>query len=60
MKCPLSGHEIMSHYSIKPGPEIGKMQKLIMEALLEGKLSLTHNKQVYLNYLDDRLQKEEI
>jgi len=58
LKCPLTGYDIMNYYKIKPGPEVGKMQKIIIEALLSSKLNQVYNKQIYFAYLDEERNKK--
>lgn len=38
IKPLLNGHEIMEKFNIKPGPMVGKIQKTVLEAQIDGKI----------------------
>lgn len=38
MRPPLDGNEVMEFLDVPPGPEVGKVLKLLLEARLEGKI----------------------
>ena len=39
VRCPLDGFEIQKILDIDPGPEVGKAKKMIVEAILDGKIT---------------------
>ncbi len=48
---PVNGNEIMEMFNIKTGQEIGKLKKLIKDAILDG--DVKNNKKDAINYLKD-------
>jgi putative nucleotidyltransferase with HDIG domain len=54
-KSPVDGREIMRLFQLDPGPQIGRIKKIIEEAILEGKIPNEHD--AALNYLK-QYQKE--
>jgi poly(A) polymerase len=48
-KSPVDGKEIMQLFQLNPGPQIGKIKKIIEEAILEGEIPNDHD--AALNYL---------
>jgi poly(A) polymerase len=43
-KSPIDGNEIMKFFAIKPGPKIGKIKKVIENAILDGIIPNEHDK----------------
>jgi tRNA nucleotidyltransferase/poly(A) polymerase len=39
VRCPLDGFEIQKIMAIGPGPEVGRVKKMIIEAILDGKIA---------------------
>jgi putative nucleotidyltransferase with HDIG domain len=48
-KSPVNGNEIMTLFNLSPGPEIGKIKKMIEEAILSGEIPNEH--QAALSYI---------
>ncbi|HEX67680.1 MAG TPA: HD domain-containing protein [bacterium] len=62
IKCPVDGWEIMNKYNIKPGPLVGKIKNLILEAVISGELpEKCEDKEIYFEYVEKKLNlKEEL
>jgi len=43
-RSPVDGNEIMRFFSLQPGPKIGKIKKVIENAILDGKIPNEHDK----------------
>lgn len=41
-KSPVNGNEIMTLFNLSPGPEVGKIKKIIEEAILSGEIPNEH------------------
>jgi len=46
------GNRIMKHYDIKPGPEVGELRSLLLEAIEKGDLPERADEDVYIEFLD--------
>ena len=56
-KSPVNGHEIMTLFNLAPGPEVGKIKKIIEEAILSGEIPNEHNAAVtYITNLQKQIQ----
>jgi putative nucleotidyltransferase with HDIG domain len=55
-KSPVNGNEIMTLFNLAPGPQIGKIKRIIEEAILSGEIPNEHN--AALAYLSN-LPKEQ-
>jgi hypothetical protein len=42
-KSPVNGNEIMTLFKLSPGPKIGKIKKIIEEAILSGEIPNEHD-----------------
>jgi poly(A) polymerase len=42
-KSPVNGNEIMTIFNLPPGPEVGKVKKIIEEAILSGEIPNKHS-----------------
>ncbi len=42
-KSPVNGNEIMTHFNLSPGPQVGKIKKMIEEAILSGEIPNEHD-----------------
>lgn len=58
VKSPLNGYEIMEYFKIEPGPLIGKIQKFLVEEILNGNLLLEMQKNVYFDYVKNNFKEE--
>ncbi len=56
-KSPVNGNEIMTLFNLSPGPQVGKIKKIIEEAILSGEIPNEHN--AALSYILN-LQKEKL
>lgn len=56
-KSPVNGNEIMTLFNLPPGPQVGKVKKIIEEAILSGEIPNEHN--AALSYILN-LQKEKL
>jgi hypothetical protein len=56
-KSPVDGNEIMTLFTLVPGPQIGKIKRLIEEAILSGEIPNDHD--AALLYLSN-LPKDQI
>jgi len=54
-KSPVNGNEIMTIFNLSPGPEVGKVKKIIEEAILSGEIPNEHT--AALTYIRN-LQKQ--
>lgn len=50
-KTPISGKTIMEHFNLLPGKEVGKLKKIIDEAILNDKLKVDSSEKECLDYL---------
>lgn len=51
VKSPLDGNIIMQEFHLGPCRKISEIKDLLINALIEGKLKLNENKQVYIDYV---------
>lgn len=51
IKSPLDGYEIMAEFNLTPSKRVGEMQKLLIDALIEGRLQPNEDRQIYVDYL---------
>ena len=59
-KCPVDGHEIMTLFNLAPGPEVGKIKKIIEEAILSGEIPNEHDTAVtYITNLQKQMQDDQ-
>jgi len=58
LKCPLGGKSIMEHFNLSTGKIVGRLKKDIMEALVNGELTLGESEEVYLNFLAGKIHRE--
>lgn len=56
-KSPVNGNEIMTLFNLSPGPQVGKIKKIIEEAILSGEIPNEHN--AAFSYMLN-LQKEKL
>ena len=42
-KSPVDGNEIMTMFNLTPGPQIGKIKRIIEEAILSGEIPNEHD-----------------
>jgi putative nucleotidyltransferase with HDIG domain len=42
-KSPVNGNEIMTQFNLSPGPQVGKIKKMIEEAILSGEIPNEHD-----------------
>jgi poly(A) polymerase len=42
-KSPVNGNEIMTLFNLSPGPDVGKIKKIIEEAILSGEIPNEHD-----------------
>ena len=57
IRAPINGDEIMKHLKVKPGPIIGKVMNILLEATIDGKIK---NKKEAYKMLDNWTKKEDI
>lgn len=57
IKSPLDGNEIKKIFNLAEGKEIGKIKKLLLEAILNGELELNQDKQIYIDYINSKIYK---
>jgi poly(A) polymerase len=55
VKCPIGGDVIMKYFNLTTGPEVGRLKDIIMEALTNGELELGQEAEVYLKYLENKI-----
>lgn len=51
VKSPLSGYDVMKLFNMESGKEVGRIMALLVDAVVEGKVPLGAEPQVYVDYV---------
>ena len=60
IKSPVNGWEIMKRYGISPGPQVGRIKKIILEGIINGELPEdAPDKEIYFQYVEEKMKVKE-
>lgn len=51
------GHRIMEKFGLSPGPEVGRLRNLLVEAVRSGRLPAKAEPELYIRYLEEEIAK---
>ncbi len=55
-KCPIDGNAIMRHFNLGQVKQVGEIKEMVLNAVINGELKLGESEDVYLKWVEDRME----